>query len=58
MNELYRKIQDTKKHMEELDKHRVRLVVNHEKPVVIHAVSDAYLRERKKLELYEYCATH
>ena len=55
---LQKTIRDTRKRMDELDKQRVRMVVNHEKPVIIHAISDAYLREREKLKVYEYCSTH
>ena len=34
-----------------LNDERVRMVQRHEKPVIIHAVSAAYLRERKRLNL-------
>ena len=34
-----------------LNDERVKMVQRHEKPVIIHAISAAYLRERKRLGL-------
>ena len=44
--------------MNELNERRIRMVQQREKPIVIHAVSDAYLREYERLKVYEYCSTH
>lgn len=57
-NDWQMKIEDVQKRITELNNTRVRMVKNHEKPVVIHAVSDAYLRELDRLKVYEYCSTH
>ena len=58
MNQWQKKIEDTRRRMKELDERRVRMVRDREKPVVINAVSNAYLRELDKLKVYEYCSTH
>lgn len=34
-----------------LNDERIKMVQRHEKPVIIHAISAAYLRERKRLGL-------
>lgn len=57
-NLFQKKIRETRKRMDELDERSIRMVEERERPVYIHAVRKAYLRERKKLEAYEYCATH
>lgn len=58
MNDWQRMIRETRERMDALDKRRVRMIEDHEKPLIIHAVSEAYLRERERLTIYEYCATH
>lgn len=58
MNKWQRKIEETRQRINDLDEKRVQMVKEHEKPVVIHAICDAYLREREKIEVYEYCSTH
>ena len=49
MNKTERRIHEDR--MRALDEERVRMVERHEKPVLIHAVSEAYLREREILGL-------
>ena len=51
MNKWQRKIEETRQRINDLDEKRVQMVKEHEKPVVIHAICDAYLREREKLKL-------
>ena len=58
MNKWPKKIEDTRRRMNELNERRIRMVQQREKPIVIHAVSDAYLREYERLKVYEYCSTH
>jgi len=57
-NDWQKKIEEVKERVNDLNESRVRMIKQHEKPVVIHAVSDAYLRELDKLKVYEYCSTH
>ena len=57
-NDWQKKIEEVKERLNDLNESRVRMIKQHEKPVVIHAVSDAYLRELDKLKVYEYCSTH
>ena len=43
--------QSDKERLKALNDERVKMVQRHEKPVIIHAISAAYLRERKRLGL-------
>lgn len=48
-----RKRYDPAARARELNEECVRMVQSHEKPCVIHAVRDAYLREKEKAERYQ-----